>query len=810
MKKTKLFINIAVMLCLVVICYMAFTTNVQSEKSNKELTQQKFSQVRIFAKNLLDMNRLQQAGFFLDHSTGKLGEYRDAWLSENELNSVKISGVPYQILIEDWAEYYENQPRMSEAEVMNALNRSKIESAVSHSVYGSMGGFLTYAEVVNKLDSMRIQYPTLVSAKWSLVTTLEGRQQWTVRITKNPDVTTGRPEVWYHALIHAREPESMTHELYYMYWLLENYNIDPLATYILNNREIYWTPFLNPDGYAYNQTTNPTGGGMWRANRHITTGACGPVDPNRNYGVYAYWNSTNNGSSTDPCNGGSGTYRGTAPFSELETQGARDFVASRNFKTIFGAHTYGNYIIKPWAWSDPSPTPDDAKFNEYLADMTATNGYTKGSPSQTVGYFVRGGADDFYYGDSVHGGVPIIAMTPETGTTGFWPTQAEIIPLSQKMLFSDQYMSLIAGAYVYPMGTAFNQPTYTQGGSGSLKVNFKNKGLAAATNVKIELLPVNNGYVTIPVSFYTRASMPAFSNPDSVTFNFTISGAVPNNYAIPVQLKIKQDTNTVYTQNLYVIVGGGSYVLLDSAENGFSNWATNGTWAVTNLQSHSPVNSFTDSPAGNYQNNTNNSMTLNLPLNASNRPVYFLEFWHRYATEAGYDFCNVEVSNDNGVNWQSVKTYNGTLSTWTFQSFDITSYAANSANVRVRFRLTSDANTTADGWYVDDIKIRNYSSTSTGITYNSSLVPEKFSISQNYPNPFNPSTKINYALALNTIVKIRIYDMLGKEVQTLVDANQPAGSYTVDFNASALSSGIYYYSISTPQFNETKKMMLVK
>ena len=811
MKKSKLFINIAVILCLGVICYMAFTTNVQSEKSTKEITAQKFSNVRIFAKNLLDMNKLQQAGLFLDHSTGKIGEYRDAWLSESEVNSVKISGIPYQILVDDWAEYYANQPRMTEAEVMNALNRSKVESAVSHSVYGSMGGFLTYAEVANKLDSMHIQYPTLVSAKWSLVQTLEGRQQWTVRITKNPDAPTGRPEVWYHALIHAREPESMTHELYYMYWLLENYNVDPLATYILNNREIYWTPYLNPDGYEYNHTTNPTGGGMWRANRHITTGACGPVDPNRNYGIYQYWNSTNNGSSTDPCNGGSGTYRGTAPFSELETQGARDFVASRNLKVVFGAHTYGNYLIKPWAWSDPTPTPDDAKFNEYLADMAATNGYTKGFASQTVGYTVRGGADDFYYGDSVHGGTPIIAVTPETGTTGFWPTQAEIIPLAQNMLFSDQYMSLIAGAYVYPLGSAFNQSTYTQGSAGSLKVNFKNKGLAAATNVKIELLPVNTTYVNIPTTSFTRASMPAFSAADSVTFNFTVSGSVPNNYAIPVQLKIKlNDTNTVYKQDLYVIVGNGTAVLLDSAENGFTNWSTNGTWAATTTQAHSPTHSFTDSPAGNYNNNADNSMTLNFPLNASNRPVYFLEFWHRYATEAGYDYCYVQVSNDNGANWQTVKTYNGTLAAWTFQSFDITAFAANSANVRVRFRLTADGGTTADGWYVDDIKIKNYASTITGITYNSSVIPDKFTISQNYPNPFNPATKINYALASNTNVKIRIYDMVGKEVQTLVDASQPAGQYTVDFNASALASGVYYYTISTPQFSDTKKMLLVK
>ncbi len=160
---------------------------------------------------------------------------------------------------------------------------------------------------------------------------------------------------------------------------------------------------------------------MWRSNRHISTGQCGSTDINRNYGIYQYWNSSNNGSSTDSCNGGQGTYRGRSPFSEIETQNMRNFVNGRNFNAIFGAHTYGNYLIKPWAWSDPNVTPDDNKFSQFLADMKASNPvYTTGTPSQTVGYFVRGGADDWYYNDSVHTGHHIFGITPETGTE-FWP-----------------------------------------------------------------------------------------------------------------------------------------------------------------------------------------------------------------------------------------------------------------------------------------------------------------------------------------------------------------------------------------------------
>ncbi len=147
-------------------------------------------------------------------------------------------------------------------------------------------------------------------------------------LLKNPDAPTGRPEIWLNGVTHAREPLGMSNILYFVYWLVENYNIDPIATYILNNREIYFTPFINPDGYVYNQTTNPNGGGQWRKNRRPQAGATG-VDLNRNFGTYNFWNSTNGGSSTSPS---SDTYRGPHPFSEPETQNFKTFFNSRNFK----------------------------------------------------------------------------------------------------------------------------------------------------------------------------------------------------------------------------------------------------------------------------------------------------------------------------------------------------------------------------------------------------------------------------------------------------------------------------------------------
>ena len=94
-------------------------------------------------------------------------------------------------------------------------------------------------------------------------------------------------------------------------------------------------------------------------------------------------------------------------------------------------------------------------------------------------------------------------------------------------------------------------------------------------------------------------------------------------------------------------------------------------------------------------------------------------------------------------------------------------------------------------------------------------MPNEFSLSQNYPNPFNPSTTIKYSIPKiinnqSSIINIKVYDILGNVVATLVNENKAAGNYEVKFNATNLTSGIYFYHISTGSFASTKKMILLK
>ncbi len=103
-----------------------------------------------------------------------------------------------------------------------------------------------------------------------------------------------------------------------------------------------------------------------------------------------------------------------------------------------------------------------------------------------------------------------------------------------------------------------------------------------------------------------------------------------------------------------------------------------------------------------------------------------------------------------------------------------------------------------------------YGTNITGISNNNTGIPGSYNLKQNYPNPFNPSTKISFDLPKQDFVKISVYDMSGKEVETLLNRVVDAGSFTVDFDASKLSTGVYFYKMITSDFAATKKMILVK
>jgi hypothetical protein len=152
------------------------------------------------------------------------------------------------------------------------------------------------------------------------------------------------------------------------------------------------------------------------------------------------------------------------------------------------------------------------------------------------------------------------------------------------------------------------------------------------------------------------------------------------------------------------------------------------------------------------------------------------------------------------------------ISSWTQFSVDFDYFIDGTPdNCRLLFTLVGPV--TGDDFHVgsyfllDDVTL---SGTATSVN-DKNIIPAKSSLEQNYPNPFNPSTKIQYNLPENSFVSLKLYNIIGKEVASLVNSAVPAGTHEVVFDASGLNSGIYFYTLKTGNnFVQTKKMILMK
>ena len=218
------------------------------------LYSQNYKEVKIYLNDITDINTLFSAGMEFDHLVYEKDNSIRTFISDNDFTILQSTGFSYEILIDDWYNYYANLPKLTEYEKQQFIQQSKDNFNVGGFGYGSMGGFYTLAEINAKLDSMYLQYPNIVTQKFSIGLSIENRPIYAVKISDNPTVNESEPQVHMNSLIHAREPQAMMTIMYYMYYLLENYGTDPEVTYLVNNREIYFVPCINVDGYEYNRS----------------------------------------------------------------------------------------------------------------------------------------------------------------------------------------------------------------------------------------------------------------------------------------------------------------------------------------------------------------------------------------------------------------------------------------------------------------------------------------------------------------------------------------------------------------------------
>jgi hypothetical protein len=668
---------------------------------------EKYAKIRVFVPNKESLDRVWDAGIDFEGSDGKVGGWMEFTAGAFERQELDARGVRYDIVDVDAAR------SASAAIVPGPLDVFGFGA-------GSMGGYYTYDEVGRQLDTMHLLYPGLISAKAPIGYSTEGREIWGVRISDNPNADEGEPEVLYTALHHAREPGGMMTVVYYMWWLLEHYGTDARATYLVDNRALWFVPVVNPDGYAYNQLTNPGGGGFWRKNRRNNGDGTFGIDLNRNYGTFTMWNAPNGGSSTSTA---SDTYRGPTPFSETETQAIDGFMRSHAVVTALNFHTYGRYLIYPWGYLS-GESGDSAMYREFAFDMVARNRHTSGTDLQTVNYSTRGNSDDYMYGDDTK--PRTYAMTPEASSS-FWPASNQILPVAQENLDMNIYCAYVAGAYCVTARTsvadAETDGDLEPGEALTVSVVVRNKGLGSAAGLVTALSPVDPG-ITVSTGPTPTGTLAARAD-TSIPFNATVSPGAAYGSAVRLAIDITDSAGYSHRDTMTLYVGQETVLLADDAETGTSKWTTGSGWG-TSADAHAGSASFTDSPVGKYAVNADNALTLTDAVSLTGCDHAVLRFWTKWAIEPTWDFGLVEITTNGGGSWTALRAplshtgsaygvqttgvwgYDGYTPGlgWTSQEIDITPYVGN--DVRLRFRLISDGADTRDGIYVDDIRLIGY------------------------------------------------------------------------------------------------------
>ncbi|OYT11720.1 MAG: hypothetical protein B6I19_10935, partial [Bacteroidetes bacterium 4572_114] len=241
-------------------------------------------------------------------------------------------------------------------------------------------------------------------------------------------------------------------------------------------------------------------------------------------------------------------------------------------------------------------------------------------------------------------------------------------------------------------------------------------------------------------------------------------------------------------------------------------WDLGAGWGITEISSPSGTHSITDSPFGYYDNNENNSLTLLEGLSLSTYSTAALGYFTRHSFASG-DTGMIEISVDSMSTWSNLKTITGLQYGWLEDSLSLSNYCGQ-GKVYIRFRLNSDEAITANGWFLDDIRIAVDSST---LGINQQLLPKTQLLSQNFPNPFSSSTIISFSVESsirNTL--ITIYNFNGRKIKTLVDKKLNAGKHQAiwdgtDDSGNPVSSGIYFYRMKHgDKYTGFRKMVLMK
>lgn len=668
-----------------------------------------YSRARILLTAPSDLHRLAALGIAVDHGEHEPGASFTSDFSGAELELARANGFRLEVLIDDVQAFYRARSH-EPAPVLRgggdtSCNAPAAWPEPANWQLGSMAGFFTFQEMEQQLDAMRAAYPQLITVKQSIGSSHEGRALWMVRLSNNADVDQDRPELLYTALHHAREPVSLSQLIYFLWHLLENYGTDAEATYVLDHFELYAVPCLNPDGYVYNEATNPEGGGMWRKNRRDNGNGTFGVDLNRNYAQG--WGVDNQGSSP---NSNSDVYRGPAPFSEPETQAIRAFCEAHAFRIALNYHAHGNLHIYPWGYGFGIYTPDSAQFVRNALSMTGDNRYRFGTADQTVNYVVNGGSDDWMYGEQ-QTKPKILSCTPECGGPAdyFWPPVWRIAEIGRENLRQNLRAAELCGVF----GEAADRsPAFIPEAGPYARFSIKRIGLEPGP-LTVSVEPgLNVAAAGAPITFTGLAELEERTDSIAITL---APGLLPGD-AIEYELVVSNGALS-WRRHVHKRVGSEELLFSDDCSS-FANWNTD-MWGIETGFGSPNGPYFSDSPFGPYDPQYTNPLTLAAPVDLGNAVAARLNFLARWDIEGRFDGLHVLGSSD-GASWAplcgryarpgfedqgaGLPVYDAQMPHWVEEEIDLAEYCG--GPLWLRWEMSSNAAREFNGFHLDEVRVK--------------------------------------------------------------------------------------------------------
>jgi len=757
-----------------------------------------FTKSRIFINSNLDIKALIDNGIAADHGTVKQNTYIESVFSNREIETAKKLGYKVDIIIEDMQKHYLKNVRDKVAN--NSKNPAPCGATNAYETpsnfnLGSMGGFLTYAQMLDELDEMQSLYPNLITLKSPISTfeTIENRPIYWVKISDNPTTDETEPEILYTAIHHAREPASMQQLIFYMWYLLENYDSDTEIQSLVDTTEMYFVPVINVDGYLYNESTNPNGGGYWRKNRRNNGDGSFGVDLNRNYSYE--WGGLGTSDSYGE------TYPGTAGFSEPETQAIKWFCEEHEFVMALNNHTYSQLLLYPFGYDDDQPTPDNATFEAISSLMVSENGYINQISADL--YPASGVSDDWMYGDtSTHN--KIFAMTPEIGYD-FWPSISDIIPICKEMMFHN-----LTGAHAIHNYASVSDidPLLMEDLNGDLNYTIQRVGISGTGDFSVSVVPVSSNIISVG-SLNTHNNL-EIGVEVTAAISYVLDNSIQYGDEIIYKLVVANGLSNTELE-VTKVFGTLSQIYYDPCDSATDHWNSS-DWELTTNRFVSAPSSITDSESGGYENNSNKSIVLANAIDLTNVPtVATVSFNARWSIENNYDYVQFQVSIDNGITWEAQcgnftntgvsnqgaangqPLYDGEQPNWILEEIDISDYMGE--EVLFRFILVSDNGVVHDGFFFDDLTV-NIVDATAGISSNNL---NHFVL---YPNPAKDQLNIKNTNNQNEY-SLQIINITGQIVSTHLISNSKSS-----ISLKHINKGIYFVKVFSK--GSTKMYKLVK